>query len=87
MWPAANLDMSLFSLLYRFDYLVSFENLCEPLFSILWVRDQEPGDLQPGCRLPDARVVLYRFARAESQHPRPRCVGREAEEGKRSSAL
>lgn len=73
------LTASLFSLLYRFDYLVSLENLCEPLFSILWVRGQEPGDVQPGCQLPEACVALYQFARAGSQQPRLRCVGHNAE--------
>lgn len=73
------LTASLFILLYRFDYLVSLENLCEPLFSILWVRGQEPGDIQPGCRLPEARVARYQFARAGSQQPGPRCVGHKAE--------
>lgn len=36
------------------------------------MRGQEPGDVQPGCRLPEARVALYGFARAGSQQPGPR---------------
>lgn len=50
------------------------------------MRGQEPGDVQPGCRLPEARVALYGFARAGSQQPGPR-VGHNAEGRNTDSAL